>query len=255
MTIKLYSKDPAREVGTNIQAYGGSRGTNHENISYSSASNDLKYYAYASHSDIDRTDYLHNGYTLSRDYKNAHALMTLNYKKLKLEAEYIDHKMDPFLSLSMFATPKSGDINYKLKRMGATTTFLNDDSLKLSFSFIRIDENLNLNMVRTRWTTNPLGLLLPQDSLVSESTDDVYNVKLEKKLTYNANHFVIGSEYVKKSMHDTKVYNNGILDTTQTFVDNSILSFYLQDDYTLSTNQIVTASIKHNDYHNKSERL
>ncbi len=253
VTIKLYSKDPARELGANIQAYAGSRGTNHENVSYSSASEDLKYYVYASRSDIDRTHYVHDGYNLSRDYKNSHALMTVDYKKIKMGAEYIDHKMDPFLSLSMFATPKNGDISYKLKRVSATTTFLQDDSLKLSLSFIRINENLNLNMVGTRWTTNPLALFLSQDSLVSESTDDVYNVKLEKKLAYKANHFIIGSEYVKKSMHDTKTYNNGVLSTSPTLIDNSILSFYLQDDYALSANQIVTASVKHNDYHSKSE--
>ncbi len=253
ITVKLYSKDPQRERGTHIQAYSGSRGTNNENISYSSASKDLKYYVYASHSDIDRTNYTHDGYNLSRDYKNSHALMTVDYKKIKVGAEYIDHKMDPFLSLSMFATPKDGDISYKLKRVSATTTFLQDDSLKLSLSFIRINENLNLYMDGTRWTTNYLDLFLPQDSLVSESIDDVYNVKLEKKLAYKANHFIVGSEYVKKSMHDTTIYNNGVLDTTPTLIDNSILSFYLQDDYALSANQIVTASVKHNIYHNKSE--
>ena len=253
ITIKLYSKDPERELGSNIQVYAGSRGTNHENISYSSASEDLKYYVYASHSDIDRTNYTHDGYNLSRDYKNSHALMTVDYKKIKVGAEYIDHKMDPFLSLSMFATPKDGDISYKLKRVSATTTFLQDDSLKLSLSFIRINENLNLYMDGTRWTTDYLDLFLPQDSLVSESTDDVYNVKLEKKIAYRDNHFIIGSEYVKKSMHDTTTYNNGVLYTPSTLIDNSILSFYLQDDYALSPNQIVTASVKHNIYHNKSE--
>ncbi|QOP46478.1 TonB-dependent receptor plug domain-containing protein [Sulfurimonas paralvinellae] len=252
VTIKLYSKDPAREVGTNIQAYAGSRGTHHENISYAAASDDLKYYAYASHSKVERTDYTHDTYDLSRDYQNKHALMTVNYKNVKVGAEYIDHKMDPFLSLSMFATPKNGDIDYKLKRVSATSTFLNDDSLKLSLSFIRINEYLNLNMDRTRWTTNPAKLLLPQDSLHSNSIDDVYNVKVDKKFAYKANNFIIGSEYIKKSLHDTVAYNNGILESNPTFVDNSIFSLYIQDDYILTESQMLTASIKQNYYHSKS---
>ena len=250
VTIKLYSKDPVREVGTNIQGYVGSRGTNHENISYASAADDFKYYLYASRSDIDRTQYTHAGHNLSRDYKDKHALMTMDYKNIKLGVEYIDHQADPFLSLSMFATPNDGDMEYKLKRISATTTFLNDDSLKLSLSFIRINDNLNLHMDGTRWS--PANLLLTHDSMLSESIDDIYNAKLEKIFDYKANHFIVGSEYTKKSLHDINTYNNGVYATPPAFVDNSILSFYLQDDYALTQNQMITASVKYNDYDSKS---
>ncbi|MBA1432132.1 MAG: hypothetical protein FAF04_00715, partial [Epsilonproteobacteria bacterium] len=76
ITIKIYSKDPTREAGTNVQAYVGSRGTNHENISYASASEDLNYYVYASHTKQNRTHYEHQDHDLSRDSKDSHVLMT-----------------------------------------------------------------------------------------------------------------------------------------------------------------------------------
>ena len=254
ITVKLYSKDPQRERGTHLQGYVGSRGTNHENASYAGVSSQaLKYFVYASRSDMDRTKYEHDGYKLSRDYKDAHALVTAEYKNFTIGAEYLEHTMDPFLSLSMFAKPKDGDINYKLKRVSATSKFLDDNSLKLSLSFIRIDEKLNLNMDGTRWTTNPANLFLAQDSMLSQSTDDVYNAKLQKDITYEQNHFIAGLEYVKKSMHDVQTYNRGILKVPAAFIDNTIFSLYLQDDYAINDNQIITASIKHNDYHSKSE--
>ena len=255
VTIKLYSKDPEREDGTHIQGYVGSRGTNHENVSYAQASEDLKYYMYASRSDARRVHYTHQDHDLSRDYEQKHALMTLSYKKVTVEAEYIDHQTDPFLSLSMFATPNDGDLSYQLKRVSSTMSFLDDDSLKLSLSFIRINEHLNLNMDGTRWTSDPLDVILvTHDSLVSDSIDDIYNAKIEKKLLYKGNSFLVGANYIKKSLHDTKAYNNGELDTDATFVDNSIIGLYIQDDFSISENQIITASLKQNQYYSKSNR-
>jgi len=255
VTIKLYSKDPARESGGHLQAYGGSRGMNHENVSYAAASKDFKYYLYASRSDIGRTHYTNENHDISRDYKQKHALMTLDYKNIKVGAEYIDHKADPFLSLSMFATPKDGDMSYKLKRVSSTMNFLDDDSLKLSLSFIRINEHLNLNMDGTRWTNKPLDVILvTQDSLISDSVDDVYSAKLEKKMLYKGNTFLLGADYIKKSLHDAKSYNNGILDTEPTFVDNSIVGLYMEDDFAIAENQIITASLKRNQYYSKTDR-
>ena len=255
VTIKLYSKDPAREAGGHLQAYGGSRGMNHENVSYAAASKDFKYYLYASRSDIRRTHYTNENYDISRDYKQKHALMTLDYKNIKVGAEYIDHKADPFLSLSMFAKPKDGDMSYKLKRVSSTMSFLDDDSLKLSLSFIRMNEHLNFNMDGTLWTTNPLDVILvTQDSLVTDSVDDVYSAKLEKKTVYKSNTFLLGANYIKKSLHDVNTYNNGVLDTEPTFVDNSIVGLYMQDDFAIAENQIITASLKRNQYYSKSNR-
>jgi len=253
VTIKLYSKDPAREAGTNIQGYVGSRGSNHENISYASASDDLKYYVYVSNTHNNRTKYQNKDHTLSRDSENIHALATIDYKNIKFGAEYIDHKMDSFLSLSIFGTPKQSDVKYDLQRLSSSVTFLDDDSLKLSLSFVRIHEYLNLNTDGTMLSTGLPNLLLPTDSLHSKDTDDVYNVKLEKELVFKKNNLFFGAEYMKKDLHDTASYRNGVLDTTPVSVDNTIYSLYVQDDYILFDNQIITASFKHNIYDNKSD--
>ncbi|SFV52516.1 hypothetical protein MNB_SM-6-973 [hydrothermal vent metagenome] len=252
ITIKIYSKDPTREVGTNAQAYIGSRGMNHENISYASASEDINYYVYASHTKQNRTHYVHENHELSRDSKDNHVLMTLDYKNIKFGAEYINKEMDSFLSLSMFATPNQSSTNYTLKRASSIMNFLKDDSLQLALTFTRINENMNLNMDRTRWTTNPVKLLLPKDSLVFSTVDDVYNVKLEKKFKFAKNSFIAGSKYIKKSLHDTNTYNNGIKDQDPVWIDNSILSFYFQDDYKFAENQLLTAFAKQNIYHTKT---
>ena len=252
ITIKIYSKDPTREVGTNVQGYAGSRGINHENISYASTSKSVNYYVYASHTKQNRTHYEHDNHDLSRDYKNSHVLMTLDYKNVKLGAEYIDQNMNSFLALSMFATPKNSYSNYRLKRVSSAMNFLDDDSLKLSLTFIRINEDMNLYTDRTRWSQNPAALLLTQDSLVFNTIDDVYNVKLEKRFKLSRHSFIAGSEYIKKSLHDTTVYDNGVKKSNPSYTNNSILSFYLQDDYALTDNQLLTASVKENIYNTKT---
>jgi hypothetical protein len=162
--------------------------------------------------------------------------------------------MDSFLSMSMFATPKNGDIDYLLKRISSTMTFLNDDSLKLSLSFMRTTGQLNLNMDGTRWTTNISKLLLPSDILLSDSTDDMFDVKLEKDIRYKNNHIISGAQYVKKKFNVESAYNNGVKDDNPDFVDVGIISAYIQDDYLINTNQMLTASAKINIYDSKSKQ-
>jgi iron complex outermembrane receptor protein len=78
VTIKIYSKDPKRELGGHIQAYTGSRGTNHENVSYGDVSNGLEYFVYGSRTDANRVNYTHQNHDLSRDYKDSHVFYTTN---------------------------------------------------------------------------------------------------------------------------------------------------------------------------------
>ncbi len=256
VTIKLYSKDPSREAGTHLEVNAGSRKSHYENISYAGVEKDLEYYLYASQKTANREKYEHEGHTLSRDYSDKHALMSVRYKNIDFGAEILDHKMDPFLSLSMFATPNDGDIDYLLKRISTTMTFLDDDSLKFSFTFIRVNGHINLNMDGTIWTDNAIKLLSAQkDSLVSDSIDDTYSAKLEKDTFYQQHHFIIGSEYSKRVLHGVVAYNNGVRDDNPDYVNNQILSGYIQDDYSLYKNQIITASAKYNHYNSKSDKM
>ena len=254
ITIKLYSKDPSRELGGRVAGYVGSRGTNHQNVSYALAYNDLKTYIYASRTDSNRVEYENNFHKISRDSENLHALMTLDYKKFNFEAEIIDHKMDPFLSLSMFGAPNDGDIDYQLKRLSSSMTFLDDDSLKLKLSFTRIDGKTNLSMAGSRWSSDPLSLFRTEDSLVTNSIDDIYDIKLEKSIYYGANHIIIGSQYVKKWLHGVTSYNRGVKNLNEEYVDNDIFSLYIQDDYLINENQMFTISAKSNHYNSRSNR-
>jgi len=254
VTIKLYSKDPSREIGGHLQLSGGSRASHYENISYAGEGDDLQYYLYASAKKTNREEYSHSNHQISRDYTDKHALLTLSYKNIALDAEILDHKMDPFLSLSMFATPKSGEINYLLNRLSSTMTFLENDSLKLYLSFMRIEGHMDLSMDGSRWSNNTLSLFQAQDKLVSDSIDDNYKIKLEKDTLYDNHRFITGIEYSKRDLHDVDTYNNGIAVTTPNFVDNTVLSAYIQDDYSLGKNQIITASVKFNHYDSASDK-
>ncbi len=254
ITIKLYSKDPKRELGGSIQAVGGSRKSHFENVSYAGVEKDWDYYLYASNTVANRQKYVHDGHSLSRDNNTKHAFMTMKYKNVKFGAELIDHKTDPFLGLSMFATPNEGDLHYLLKRISSTMTFLDDDSLKFSFSFIRVNGRMNLHMDGTRWTRDTSKIFLPKDNLVSDSVDDTYHVKLEKMIDYKQHHIVLGGMYDRRLLHDVKAYNNGVLDPNPDRINNTILSPYIQDDYALSPNQIMTASVKYNHYNSNSNK-
>jgi len=113
---------------------------------------------------------------------------------------------------------------------------------------------MDLDMDGSRWSNDPQDFLLPKDSLVSDSVDDTYNVKLEKETSYKKHHFVAGTEYIKRDLHDVVTYNNGIKEEQPDFVNSQIFSAYLQDDYSLYSNQIITASVKYNHYDAASDK-
>ncbi len=256
VTIKLYSKDPSREVGTHVQLNGGSRGSHYENISYAGVNRDLKYYLYASNKEANRVKYEHLGHTISRDNTDKHAFMNLQYKNITVDAEILDHKMDPFLAFSMFATPKeNSQIAYILKRVSTSMSFLDDDSLKLYLSFIRVNGTMDLVMDGTRWTRSLSKILtLKTDSLLTNSVDDSYNAKLQKDTFYKKHHLIIGAEYSKRLLHDVITYDRGVLKPNPDYVNNKIVSGYIQDDYSIYDNQMITASIKYNYYDSSSDK-
>lgn len=254
VTIKLYSKDPSRELGSHLQLNTGARGSHYENISYAGVNHDFKYYLYASNKVADRRLYEHNGHRLSRDNTNKHALMTLSYKNVAVDAEILDHKMDPFISYSMFATPNEGNIDYLLKRISATMTFLDDDSLKCYLSFIRINGKMDLNTDGRLWSSNLQNPFTLKDSLKTNSVDDSYHLKLQKDIHYKKHHLIVGGEYLKRVLHDVVTYNDGVLDPDPDHVNNKITSLYVQDDYSLYQNQIITASVKYNHYNASSDK-
>ena len=254
VTIKLYTKDPSREVGASIQGYLGSRASNYLNASYSAVEEDLQYYLYASRTDAKREEYKHKNHTISRDSEELHALLTLNYKNIAFDAEIIDHSMSPFLSYSMFATPRESNMKYFLGRLGIKASFLDDDSLTLTSSFIRINEDIDLDMSGTRWSDKIGDLFLKRDTSTTTAMDDVFDLKLEKTQKYAHHSFILGSQFRSKQLHDVVTYNQGIFDDEPEFVDTKILSLYLQDDYMIDENNILTLSGKASHYDNKSNR-
>lgn len=254
VTIKLYSKDPAREDGTHIQAYIGSRGYNHQNISYSSCDEDLKYYIYASRTDANRKKYSHQNHDISRNFEDLHGLFTLEYKNISVNAEVLKHTKDAFLSYSMFATPQDSQMEYLMSRISTKISFLDDNSLTLSLSALRFDENIDLNMDGTRWTSDIKDFSLIDDNISGTSLDDTYDTKLEKTFFTDNNHLIIGSQFRFKNLHDVKTYNRGIKDEDPEFLDSKILSLYIQNDYSINEQNILSLSGKINNYNNNSNR-
>jgi iron complex outermembrane receptor protein len=254
ITIKLYTKDPSRELGASLQGYIGSRAYNHLNASYAGIEDDLEYYLYASRTDANKKQYSHNNHTISKDYDELHALLTLSYKNIALDGEILNHKMSPLLSYSMLATPRESSMEYSLGRIGVRASFLDDDSLTLSSSFIRINDDIDFDLNGTRWSNTFSDLFVKHDTMTTTSVDDVFDLKLEKMQTYDNHHFIIGSQFRSKQLHDVVTYNKGILDDEPEFVDTKILSLYLQDDYIIDDQHIVTISGKASHYNNKSNR-
>jgi len=254
VTIKLYTKDPSRELGASLQGYVGSNAYNHLNASYAGLEDDLKYYLYASRTDANKQKYTNNNHTISRDYEELHALLTLSYKNIAIDAEIMNHKMSPLLSYSMLATPYESNIEYFLGRIAAKATFLDDDSLTLSGSFINISEDLSLDLNGTRWSNEISNLFIKHDTMKTQSIDDVFDLKLEKTQVYNNHHCIVGSQFRSKQLHDVVTYNRGVLDDEPEFVDTKILSLYLQDDYIIDDQHIVTISGKASYYDNESNR-
>ncbi|WP_456451225.1 TonB-dependent receptor plug domain-containing protein [Hydrogenimonas sp.] len=256
--IKLYTKDPERENGGSLVARLGDRGTQELALSHAKVMEEWSYYAYAEESDNNFRHYTNTlprdlggkSYEVSREYIQQHVYLDLHNDTQRLELEYLDQKHDPFTGQSLLITPTGGYWKQPMLRASYSADLL-DDELHVDASYIYSELNFDITSDGPFWGQF-IGdfnvTLAPPNHFHTDVDGNLFTVKTyyEKKV-WDKHLVKMGLEYRYKDA-TLKNYYFDFKKAPDRDAYMHYSSVYVQDQYQVISNAMLSASIKYNYY-------
>jgi len=135
-TIRIYTKKPSRENGSQVQVLTDNNASSSGYIYYGEKTEDLEYSGYVSGNNQNRETLNFNNHTLSKDSKKSHFLATLKTNKFNLLISRYDSLQDGFAGPGRSKTPTgTNEIDKYHQFINASYNF--SDNLK---AYISIDD-------------------------------------------------------------------------------------------------------------------
>ena len=256
MVIRLYTKDPNREVGGQFKIASGTNKSNETSISYSDILNDFSYYAYLNVKNTNE-DIINDA---SRDKQSKHVFLSLQNDTNRIEYNRIEVKSDLFMD-GIGGGDGSTEVNetesdYNL--FGWYSTYL-DEKLSLSLDYISDksttrqsdDEALNSLIVD--------GVLLSYDSYFAKQKEKQISAVLKYRESIGKHDLLGGLQYRKKDFKFTEIKANitspialgevnidkNIMPNLFNFTSEIVYSGFLEDTYSINDNQAIVTGVKH----------
>lgn len=244
--IKLYTKSPEREIGGDLQLRIGDRGMQEAEISHAKVFDTWSYFAYAEESENYFKHEHPAGTSVSKDYRQQHAFLDLRRENHRLELEYLGQNHDPFTAQSMMLTPTGGDWDSPMMRASYSGSWL-ENSLHTTASYIYSSIDLDMTSYYPFWgeilppfNSHPH---LPPSRFKLKAKGDLFTVKSYYEKMWEMHQLKVGAIYRYKSAKTTEYSFNDIDDSDRKAHFN-IGSLFFQDQMHLSTNTMLSFSMK-----------
>jgi len=239
--VKLYTKEPSREVGGRVSTSVSSYGTTATNIYYAQELDDFSYMGYFDYLNLKRNEYNNLGTDLSKDKKGYHTYLSLLNDNNKLEIHAVKGETKNFMGHSGDGTPLRAEGNGDYFYTGVTSHFF-DKTLEFTLSYQQD------SLVYEDEDDKPTIFLPPVNfysSLRQKLEEDMLTIKLKKSINYKNNNLMFGVQYREKSFNLKELVLDGVAQYIPSGYDNEkIYSFFIEDQYMLSDNQMLIASVK-----------
>lgn len=256
VTIRLYSKLPEREKGTNFSVLTDNRGTKEGKVCFAKLFKKSSLLADLSSYHIERKHIYHNGSDLSRDSDKNSIYLKYNLKnKGYITLAHFSNNNDAFTGVGMTHTPS------RPNSMTYTHDFVN---LLLNLPYSSIKLNLSVDSMihkmhffdkfKTMTTfqyTMPFAPYPPIafSSFDGKYTEDIYKAELKDKIINNKNQFIWGLQGIQKSYHIKRMFMDGIPFTRVSGPSKlNILSAYAEDSYNIDKNNLLITTLKLDNY-------
>ena len=263
MVVRMYTKDPDREIGGQLKTTYGTNNSKETSISYADILDDFSYYAYINTKDTNEDDINE----ASRDRETKHVFLSFKNDTNRIEYNRVEAKSDLFMdgigggdgSTQVNKT----EVDYNL--LGWYSTYF-DEKLSLSLDFISDKSN------SIQSDDEPLDSITVDGSLLSPflaGNDqkifyDSYSVKqkekqisavLKYKETIGENNFLGGLQYRKKDFKFSEITANviglgtlnideSILPNLYNFTSEKQYGVFLEDTFSISDKQAIIMGIK-----------
>lgn len=245
MTIRMYTKDPAREnasvLQTSIDSQNGSRAQFIE-------ANRFEEYSYLANIDVGKNRYdtfeTPNGSRLSRDADRAQAYVSLQ-KEENFLIEFGAGKEKSDLFAGFGTSISDGYFDSELAYLNFTKYFQNDLRVILGTSY----EKIKLQ------NSDKIGIAL-QDGTKAydffiENGSKTYNATLEKRAAYGDNRILLGMEARHREFYLNDFRSNGLdFPAAVGPKDLDIYMFYLENEYKINDTNFITLGAKIDHYRN-----
>jgi len=238
MTIFIYSKVPERDSGGKLSLIQASRGSNTQTIGYGDKVNGESYMINLSHTKENR-EKVPNGTdtALSRDFDRTQIFAYVKNENQMFHLQLVHKKSDTLAGLSYDATPLLSEMDNINLHLDYTMEFSEHWKAQLAYDHLKTD----------LWQEDNVPLLIA-DGLFTNTLNTVtkystYSAELTYKDVLGKHHITMGTKGRVKSLDSFYVQKIGSLPAI--FNKENILSVFMQDQYELSENELITLGLKY----------
>ena len=239
LTVFLYSKDSKLDSGGKIDLTAGNRGYNAQNMSYSEHTEDLSYMVNFSHTD-EKRERINNGTStpLSRDFERTQIFAYVKNQNEVFHLQIMKKNTDGLAGMSYDATPLVSSLDYLNVHMDYGIDLSEHWHVQFAYDWLKTDI-IQADDFPLTWS----------DALGAKTFDGTYkNSTYTAEATYTetiADHRI--STGIKGRYKKLDSFDNHAEDVLSTpFTSEKIGSLFFQDQYALSTQELLTFGISRN---------
>ena len=238
MTIFIYSKVPERDTGGKLSLIQSSRGSKTQTIGYGDKVNGESFMINLSHTKENREN-VPNGTDrpLSRDFDRTQIFAYVKNENQMFHLQLIHKKSDTLAGLSYDATPLLSKMDNINMHLDYTLKFSEHWKAQFAYDYLKTD----------LWQEDNIPLLVAgglfNNTLNTVTKNSTYSAGLTYKNVLGKHHVAMGTKGRVKSLDSLYVQKVGSFPSV--FNKESILSVFMQDQYELSENELITLGLKY----------
>jgi iron complex outermembrane receptor protein len=239
LTVFLYSKDPKRDNGGKLDLSAGSRGYNSQSISYGEQKEDYSYMINFSHTD-DQRETIDNGTStpLSRDFERTQLFSYIKTEDQIFHLQVLKKNTDSLAGMSWDATPLESQIDYLNVHMDYGIDLSEHWRAQFAYDWLKTDMS-QADEFPLLWA-DALG----SNTFYGEYKNSTYTAELTYTETIADHRLSAGIKGRYKTLDSFE--NNGQDALISPFTEEKIGSIFLQDQYALSAQELLTFGISYN---------
>ena len=239
LTVFLYSKDPKRDPGGKLNLTAGSRGYNSQSISFGEQKKDLSYMVNFSHTDAKR-ETIDNGTStpLSRNFERTQLFSYIKTEDQVFHLQMLKKNTDSLAGMTWDATPLESKIDYLNLHMDYGIDLSEHWKAQFSYDWLKTDMK-HADEYPLIWI-DALG----SNTFYAQYKNSTYTGELTYKENIGNHRITAGIKSRYKKLDSFK--NNGQDALVNPFTAESITAGFFQDQYALSSQELITFGISAN---------
>ena len=256
VTIRLYSKQPKREKGTNLSVSVDNRGTKEGKVCIANMFKQNSLLAYLTSRHIERKHIYHSGSDFSRDSDKNSIYLKYDIKdKGYMTVGHFYNDNDAFMGVGLTHTPSRPNDIINTHNFINLLFDLPYSSMKLNLSIDSMTHKMHfkdkLKTMATPQYTMPFAPYppIPFSRFDGKYSEDIYKIELKDKIIKDKSQFIYGLQGIQKTYHIKQMLMEGVPFTKITGPSRlNILSAYAEESYNIDKNNLLIATLKLDNY-------